>query len=64
MEWTSSYINVWFFPRNSIPAAVTGTNPTPAQFGKPTAIIAGACDIDSHFFDLGEFDQQTRRPFC
>lgn len=51
MEWTSSNIQVWFFPRDSIPAGVTATNPDPSTFGEPVANIAGSCDIDTHFWD-------------
>ncbi|RAH50767.1 glycoside hydrolase family 16 protein [Aspergillus brunneoviolaceus CBS 621.78] len=48
-EWTSSAINIWFFPRGSIPADVTAGVPTPATWGTPAASFAGSCDIDSHF---------------
>ncbi len=52
MEWTSSLINVYFFPRNNIPADITRGHPNPAGWGKPTANFEshhGDCDIDGHF---------------
>ncbi|GAB7349287.1 hypothetical protein MBLNU459_g8432t1 [Dothideomycetes sp. NU459] len=51
MEWTSSNIRVWFFPRGSIPSGVTAENPDTSTFGEPVANIAGNCDIDTHFWD-------------
>lgn len=51
MEWTSSNIKVWFFPRTDIPDAVTASNPDTSNFGMPVANIAGGCDIDTHFWD-------------
>lgn len=52
MEWTSSLIRVFFFPRTSIPADITTGLPDPSTWGTPTATFAGSgCDIDSHFKD-------------
>ncbi|PYH50049.1 glycoside hydrolase family 16 protein [Aspergillus saccharolyticus JOP 1030-1] len=48
-EWTSSAINIWFFPRGSIPADITSGSPIPSTWGTPAASFAGSCDIDSHF---------------
>lgn len=57
MEWTSSAISVWFFPRNSsVATQLSGSNATAASvdtstFGTPTAQFMGGsgCDIDSSF---------------
>jgi hypothetical protein len=50
MEWTSSAIEVYFFPRLLIPADITAGTPNPAGWGTPVASFSGSgCDIDSHF---------------
>ncbi|PSS22831.1 glycoside hydrolase family 16 protein [Amorphotheca resinae ATCC 22711] len=50
MEWTSSAIKVYFFPRYSIPADITAGHPDPTRWGMPMASFSGSgCDIDSHF---------------
>jgi hypothetical protein len=52
MEWTSDYINVYFFPRDAIPDDITNENPDPSGWGTPTANFEsqyGDCDIDAHF---------------
>lgn len=48
-EWTSSFISIYFFPRNAIPEDIQSGKPDPAAWGKPTAKFAGSCDIDTHF---------------
>ena len=51
MKRTSESIDVWFWPRASIPADVaTGLHPTPATWGLPTSHFAlgGACSA-GHF---------------
>ncbi|KAG9621066.1 glycoside hydrolase family 16 protein, partial [Aureobasidium melanogenum] len=48
-EWTSAYVRVWFFPRDSIPSSVTDGSPDVSEFGLPMANFQGSCDIDSHF---------------
>ncbi|KAG0648115.1 hypothetical protein D0Z07_5636 [Hyphodiscus hymeniophilus] len=50
MEWTSSAIEVYFFPRNAIPGDISSGDPNPAGWGTPTASFSG-CDIDSHFMN-------------
>lgn len=52
MEWTSDYIKIYFFPRDSIPVDITTGNPDPSGWGTPTANFEsqyGDCDIDGHF---------------
>ena len=52
MEWTSDLINIYFFPRNAIPADITSGNPDPSGWGLPTANFEsqyGNCDIDANF---------------
>jgi hypothetical protein len=55
MEWTSSGIQIWFFPRNAIPLSIstaTGdVGPDPSTFGVPVANFQGDCAFDSHFTD-------------
>ena len=51
MEWTSSAIQIWHFRRDKTPASITNGNPDPSTFGTPTAVLAGSCAIDSHFFN-------------
>ena len=52
MEWTSSAISIWFFPRNNIPSDVLGAAPNPAGWGTPTSLFQGNCNIDQHFTNL------------
>jgi beta-glucanase (GH16 family) len=50
MEWTSSAIQVYFFPRALIPADIKAGTPDPSTWGMPMARFSGpGCDIDSHF---------------
>ncbi|KAL8778360.1 MAG: hypothetical protein Q9213_007448 [Squamulea squamosa] len=53
MEWTSGSINIWFFPRNSIPGDVSSANPNPSAWGAATASFVGGdnCNIDQHFMN-------------
>jgi len=52
MEWTSSAIEVYFFPRNAIPSDITSGSPNPSGWGTPVASFSGnGCDIDSHFMN-------------
>ncbi|KAF2400431.1 hypothetical protein EJ06DRAFT_430356 [Trichodelitschia bisporula] len=48
-EWTSSYIRIWFFPRGFVPSSITSGAPDVSQFGTPTALFQGNCQIDNHF---------------
>lgn len=52
MEWTSSFIKIFFFPRNAIPADITAGKPNPSSWGLPAAAFDsqnGNCDIDANF---------------
>lgn len=51
-EITSSFINIFFFPRGSIPSDVSGASPDPSSWGKPMAVFKGDCDISKTFQDL------------
>lgn len=50
LEWTSSAINIFFFPRTGIPQDITSGNPDPSTWGKPSTSFSGSgCNIPSHF---------------
>jgi hypothetical protein len=55
MEWTSSAIEIYFWPRSAIPADITSGNPDPTTWGTPTASFSGSgtpgCNIDQHFIN-------------
>ena len=50
MQWTNTFINMWFFPRGQEPATLNSPSPDVSQFGIPDANFAG-CDIGSYFAD-------------
>lgn len=51
MQWESSGIYVWFFPRGSIPQDIQNGNPVTGNWGLPVVAFNGGagCNIDSHF---------------
>ncbi|KAI8931634.1 hypothetical protein NX059_011285 [Plenodomus lindquistii] len=50
MEWTSTAIRTWFFPRgSSMPQSLTSGSPDTADFGTPAASFQGACNIEQRF---------------
>ncbi|KAG9239965.1 concanavalin A-like lectin/glucanase domain-containing protein [Calycina marina] len=51
MQWESSGIYIWFFPRGSIPSDITNGVPVTTNWGTPVVAFNGGsgCDIDSHF---------------
>jgi len=52
MEWTSDFIQMWFFPDGYVPKTIKDGTPDPiVDFGKPLARFQGSCDMDKHFYD-------------
>ncbi|MCJ1395103.1 hypothetical protein MMC18_007984 [Xylographa bjoerkii] len=51
MEWTSNYIQIFFWPAGTAPSDALGDTPNPSGWGRPAALFQGACDIDQHFMD-------------
>ncbi|KAF2827483.1 hypothetical protein CC86DRAFT_290712 [Ophiobolus disseminans] len=53
-EWTSTYISVWFIPRDSpLYALASSASPDPTQWGMPVAHFAGkSCDYVKKFVNL------------
>jgi hypothetical protein len=52
MEWTSTFIRIYFFSRNAIPADIIAGKPDPSKWGIPAADFDsqyGGCDIDANF---------------
>ncbi|KAF7718578.1 Endo-1,3(4)-beta-glucanase [Penicillium ucsense] len=49
MEWTETFVKIWFFPRASIPASITSGQPDTTEFGTPMALVQEACDVASSF---------------
>ena len=50
MQWTDTFIKIWFFQRGTAPATLSSPHPDVTQFGTPDANFAG-CDIADHFAD-------------
>ncbi|MCJ1472477.1 hypothetical protein MMC13_001125 [Lambiella insularis] len=51
MEWTSQYVQIFFWPRGTAPNDVTSGKPDPSSWGKPAFLLQGGCDIDNSFKD-------------
>ncbi|KAI1382076.1 glycoside hydrolase family 16 protein [Hypoxylon crocopeplum] len=52
LEWTSSAINIFFFPRTNIPEDITSETPDPSTWGAPSTSFSGSgCNIPEHFKD-------------
>ncbi|KAF2503039.1 mixed-linked glucanase precursor [Lophium mytilinum] len=49
--WTSSGIEVWYFPANSVPGDIKSGTPNPAGWGQPIANYAG-CNFDAQFQNM------------
>jgi hypothetical protein len=51
MQWESSGVYVWFFPRGSIPSDITDGAPVTGNWGLPIVAFNGgsSCNIDSFF---------------
>jgi hypothetical protein len=52
-EWTTNFIQMWFFPRNNIPKDITSDMPNPMLWGKPYAYfgLGGMCN-PNHFQNM------------
>lgn len=44
-EIMDSFINIFFFPRGSLPSDISSASPDPSKWGKPMAVFKGDCDI-------------------
>ncbi|TVY37898.1 putative endo-1,3(4)-beta-glucanase [Lachnellula subtilissima] len=52
MDWTSTYIRIYFFARANIPADITSGKPDPTKWGLPMANFDskyGSCDVGASF---------------
>jgi hypothetical protein len=52
MEWTRRFINIYFFPRRSIPQDILIGSPRPERWGVPVVSFderRGECDLDANF---------------
>ncbi|KAH8821868.1 concanavalin A-like lectin/glucanase domain-containing protein [Xylogone sp. PMI_703] len=50
MQWESTGIYVWFFPRGSVPSDLSSGQPDTSSWGTPLASFAGSgCDFDTSF---------------
>lgn len=50
MQWASSGVYVWFFPRGQIPDDIKSGSPDTSRWGTPTASFSGGgCNFDRHF---------------
>lgn len=52
MEWLSSSIKVWVFPRGDIPSDIRSGTPDPTTWSAPVLSVGSNCDIDSHFRNM------------
>eukprot|EP01031_Cornospumella_fuschlensis_P029319 gene29319-35394_t len=50
MEWTDNYIQVFFFPRSTLPANVLSSSPDPSSWGQPVGYwsLGSSCSAE-HF---------------
>lgn len=52
MLWTSSRIEIYFFPRGGIPSDITHNMPEPSEWGKPMAnFTSPSCNPSQYFYD-------------
>lgn len=51
-EITADFINIFFFPRGSIPWDISSASPDPSNWGTPMAVFKGDCDIASTFSQM------------
>lgn len=54
MQWESSGIYVWFFPRNAIPQDIHERRPQTQNWGLPVIAFngGGGCDVNARFRDM------------
>ena len=52
MEWTSSAVSIWFFPRGTTPSNLQGGTPDPTSWPEPVARYQGTCNIPNHFTSM------------
>ncbi len=50
-QWTSTGIQIWFFPRDSIPSDITAGKPKPDTWGVASGNFSSPCNFDAHFKD-------------
>jgi len=48
-QWTSTFIKVWFFPRNNRPPTLDCDVPDVSTLGPPMAWFAGSCDFANRY---------------
>jgi len=53
MQWESSGVYIWFWPRGSVPSDVTNGNPVTGNWGLPIVAFNGGsgCTFDNHFMN-------------
>ncbi|KFY25205.1 hypothetical protein V491_01874 [Pseudogymnoascus sp. VKM F-3775] len=54
MQWESSGVYIWFFPRGSVPADINSGAPKTQNWGLPVVAFNGGngCNIDQHFKNM------------
>lgn len=51
--WEETTLQVWHFPRGSVPPDVDSQSPDPSGWGTPQALFGtSSCDIEEHFADM------------
>lgn len=51
-EIMEDFINIFFFPRGSIPSDILSESPDPSSWGTPTVAFKGGCDFPAHFKNM------------
>lgn len=72
MDWTSTSIKVWHFPRNNIPQDIVNKRPDPSTWGAPQALFGdssdpNSCDISQSFYNMSivlDIVSQSPRLLC
>lgn len=51
--WEETTLQVWHFPRGSVPPDVDSQSPAPSGWGPPQALFGTvSCDVEEHFADM------------